>query len=82
MSICTAPDCDRPTDRGDLCRAHYEQQRRGNPFKPLRASPGEGTSEEIHLRLPKALYMRLRARAKRERVRATELIRRILDDHM
>lgn len=42
---CAVPYCTRGRERKDWCKTHYEQQRCGNPFKPIRKheyhKPGE-----------------------------------------
>ena len=49
---CAGPNCDNQAEVGELCRAHYAQQRRSGTLKPLRS--GDQT-EQVTFRCPKAL---------------------------
>lgn len=37
MTVCSFNDCARPLHSRRLCKAHYEQQRRGDELRPLRS---------------------------------------------
>ena len=40
--VCSVDDCGRPVQARGLCPGHYQQQRNGEPFTPLRTARGEG----------------------------------------
>lgn len=50
---CAFQKCGRPIFASGLCSGHYQQQRRGDELRPLRAGPGEST--QMTLRLPKTM---------------------------
>ena len=69
---CKGPDCDRSADVGDLCRAHYQQTRRGE-LQPLR---GGNLDSSVVFKLPKALKQSAERAARREQIDPSEWWRR------
>lgn len=61
---CAFSKCGRPVFAAGFCSGHYQQQRRGDELRPLRAGPGEST--QMTLRLPKTLRAATAERAKAE----------------
>jgi hypothetical protein len=40
VKLCSFEECDRKAEALGLCHAHYRQQNRGQPLRPLRAYRG------------------------------------------
>lgn len=79
MERCTVEGCERAVDRGEFCRAHYEQARRAKAggkrvrFKTPRTSPGEGG--RVFLRIPAAELEKVALRAEGAGVSVAEWLR-------
>lgn len=57
MSDAACTECGAPVHARGLCTRHYHQQRRNQPLRPGRASPGSGATELLQVSINGALLL-------------------------
>lgn len=80
---CSTPDCPHPASARGLCSGHYARLRAGRPVDTPLGRPGPVPGEpqaSVFVRLPRALKLRLEARALGKGVSVAGLIRGVVEE--